>query len=189
MNKRTDGQFVRELSREQIRAKVQLHMDEISKKYRDVRDGIFVDLVKMYECMANDDIKFDFCVLEDDTNEISKNICALADPDEGVVYLKSSVYIGAVNGMTEHRHTLAHELGHLILHGNLPKNGFAKSNNRSHHYTQDSEWQADMAALEILTDHRFLRVPVTANVLSSKAGISLLSAFSRVDELRYLIKK
>jgi Zn-dependent peptidase ImmA (M78 family) len=189
MNKRTDGQCVRKLSREQIREKTQFYMDYICKKYGDVRDGIYIDLVKMYELMAYDNINFNFCVLDDDTDEISQDICALAEPDEGVVYLKSSVYSGAAEGVTEHRHTLAHELAHLILHGNLPKNGFAKSSNKKHHYTQDSEWQADMAALEILTDHRFLNTTVTADVLSKKAGIGLLTAISRVDELKYLIKK
>jgi hypothetical protein len=189
MNKRTDGQRVKKLSNDEIRKEVQLYMDHICKKYGDVRNGIYVDLVKMYEYMAFDNINFNFSVLEDDTDEISDNICALAEPDEGVIYLKQSVYNGAANGLTEHRHTLAHELGHLILHGNLPKNGFAKSLNSKHHYTEDSEWQADIAALEILTDHRFIEKPITADVLSKKAGISLLTAISRADEIRYLIKK
>ncbi|MFT4806663.1 MAG: Zn-dependent peptidase ImmA (M78 family) [Psychroserpens sp.] len=189
MNKRTDGQCVRELSRLQIRKKIQFTMDLIFTKYGDVRDGIFVDIVKIYEYLANDDIKFNFIVLKDDTDVISKNISALAVPEEGFIYLKESVYIGATEGVTSDRLTLAHELSHLILHWNVPKNGFAKSSIKSHHYTQDAEWQADMGAFDILTDHRFLNHMVTANVLSKTAGISLLNAFSRVDELKYLIKK
>lgn len=189
MNKRTDGQCVSELSRLQIRKKIQSTMDLICTKYSDVRDGIFVDIVKLYEYLAQDDIKFNFIVLDDDTEVINQNISALAVPEDGFIYLKESVYKGASEGVSKDRLTLAHELSHLILHWNVPKNGFARSSIKSHHYTQDAEWQADMGAFEILTDHRFLDGIVTATTLSKTAGISLLNAFNRVDELKYLVKK
>lgn len=73
----------------------------------------------------------------------------LTFPDEDTIRIKESVYNNACQGNGRDRYTLAHELGHLLLHKNVSII-FAKTDNNKILPYEDSEWQADTFAAELL---------------------------------------
>ena len=75
---------------------------------------------------------------------------ALTNPDAMTIILRADTYDALCNphhhGFRRARFTVAHEIGHLFLH-----EGFALARGTvQHQYYEDSEWQADMFAAELL---------------------------------------
>jgi Zn-dependent peptidase ImmA (M78 family) len=72
----------------------------------------------------------------------------LTFPDENLIQIREDVYEGACLDKGRDRMTLAHELGHLVLHSNL---GFARMEyGNSIPAYMSSEWQANAFAEELL---------------------------------------
>ena len=69
-------------------------------------------------------------------------------PATNMLIVRESVYNGACNGNGRDRFTLAHELGHFILHKNVAY-GFARGSERIASYI-DPEWQANTFASMLL---------------------------------------
>lgn len=77
-------------------------------------------------------------------------------PDKGLILIREQVYDAAANGEGRARFTLAHELGHLMMHRNI---SFARVNPLSPpKIYANSEWQADVFASHLL---------IPANLLSA----------------------
>ena len=72
---------------------------------------------------------------------------AYARPQEGLIVISEDIRVAACNGDPEARFTFAHEIGHLCLEH---KHAFAKSVIAYWSVNEDSEWQADQFAMEIL---------------------------------------
>lgn len=73
---------------------------------------------------------------------------AFTQPDEEKIIVRLDAWQGAVDKQGRDRSTLAHELGHLLLHGKV---GFArKMANSTTPPCRDSEWQAKAFAGELL---------------------------------------
>lgn len=69
-------------------------------------------------------------------------------PDKGLILLREEVYEAAAQEQGRARFTLAHELGHLIMHRNI---SFARINPQSPpKIYENSEWQADVFASHLL---------------------------------------
>ncbi|WP_157669316.1 ImmA/IrrE family metallo-endopeptidase [Chitinibacter sp. GC72] len=101
----------------------------------------------------------------------------LTYPDSGVVCIREDVYEKAVDGDPRARFTLAHELGHLVLHKNI---GLARSNsNLVMKIYENSEWQADEFAGQLLAPDHIIAKMKTAAEIAAKCGISLSSAMIR----------
>jgi len=66
----------------------------------------------------------------------------LTIPDLGILQIRQDVYLAAANGDGRARDTMAHELGHFILHRgiSLARRATKQALPRK---TEDSEWQAD----------------------------------------------
>ena len=73
---------------------------------------------------------------------------ALTFPDKKIIRVKNSVYENACNGNGRDRFTLAHEIGHLFLHQGISLGRSYEP--RAHQFFEDSEWQADTFAAEIM---------------------------------------
>lgn len=96
-----------------------------------------------------------------DTGAISMEICeihempheyAKARPALGELYVRKDTYINAANGVPRDRFTLAHELGHLILHADVtPEFAFSQTSS-NHDFREDAEWQANEFAAWFLVD-------------------------------------
>lgn len=78
-----------------------------------------------------------------------EDACAL--PDDRKIILTPRTYDGIYHGDPRARFTLAHEVGHILLH-NSEIQGLARGNRlgTSHKVYCDSEWQADTFAAEFL---------------------------------------
>ncbi|WP_037471140.1 ImmA/IrrE family metallo-endopeptidase [Shewanella waksmanii] len=93
-----------------------------------------------------------------------------------IIKCRESVYHAALNGSPRDKFTLAHELGHVLLHRNTDP-AFARAQTPSnHHYTEDAEWQANTFASELLVDSRQLEGVYSPRDIEQKFGISFESA-------------
>ncbi|MBD1572479.1 ImmA/IrrE family metallo-endopeptidase [Vibrio sp. S17_S38] len=105
---------------------------------------------------------------------------ARAFPDKNHIQVKNSVYEAACVGCGHSIFTLAHELGHLMLHKNA-KPSFARG---SHKIYEDSEWQADTFASEFLMDSRLIDENITVDLLIEKFGVTRHAAEVRLSKLK-----
>ena len=129
--------------------------------------------------------RYQFAVLEEHQMGDSHG---LTDPDQLIMLIRKDVYDGACQGVGRDRFTLAHELGHLMLHsGHRYLERIDPNAPRSiptHKKYEDSEWQADTFAAEILMPVHVVKKCATPAVLSSVAGVSYQAADVRFRVLR-----
>lgn len=92
-------------------------------------------------------------------------------PDVKKIFLRQSIYDNALLNDGFSRLTIAHELGHLVLH--KQEIGFAKGlEGSTHKIIEDSEWQANKFAQELLVDVRLLPYKPTRMALEKLFAIS-----------------
>ena len=131
-----------------------LSAQSIKDKARTVRDKFFnllpadaIDLVRILEHTLHQ-YKVTFEVRE--IHEMP-DVEGWTNPDAALVILREDVYdalCDSTNPMHNRaRFTAAHELGHLFLHEGVT---FARGALPTHKHFEDSEWQADMFAAELL---------------------------------------
>lgn len=122
------------------------------REYLDISQDCPFPIVEVIESLASDGKDLNYEIIPDSE---MKECYAKTLPDKNVILIKESVYEGACSGNTRDRFTLAHELGHLLLHGG-DSISFARSGEKIKAY-QNPEWQANTFAAELL-------VPATAIV-------------------------
>lgn len=96
-------------------------------------------------------------------------------PESHRIQIREDVYEGAANrGVGRDRQTMAHELGHYVLHSNV---GLARAfaDGTVPRYRQ-SEWQADAFAGELLMDIRQIEGCNSPADLARRFGVSLEAA-------------
>ena len=108
---------------------------------------------------------------------------AITYPNEKLLKIRESVYNGAVNDNPRDRFTLAHELGHIILHpveiiGDLK---LARTNDIIPAY-RDPEWQANTFASELLAPSNLI-VGMNTKEISERCKISLQAARIRYSDV------
>jgi Zn-dependent peptidase ImmA (M78 family) len=101
-------------------------------------------------------------------------------PDKQLIYIREDVYKAVTDGDRRAQFTLAHELGHLVMHSGLRKSQSFARNSDQHHIYEDSEWQADTFAAEFLMPYEIARTCVSPQEISDKFGVSKSAA-----EIRY----
>ena len=120
--------------------------------------------------MASESI--DLEIVED--HELPKRY-AVTYPDKNKIVLQLSVYEALCAGDKHARFTVAHELGHLIMHRNQV--AYARSKVvGGHKIYEDSEWQADVFASHFLIDSRLVSPEMAAEDISTIFGVSLPAA-------------
>lgn len=95
----------------------------------------------------------------------------LSYPQRNKIIIREDVYNSAVADNGFSRFTLAHELGHLILH----KQEFVLARNKhggEHKVYEDSEWQADKFAQELLIDSRKVKAHYGVDDIKKKFVVS-----------------
>lgn len=75
---------------------------------------------------------------------------ASTNPLHGVLSVREEVYVGATRDSPRDRFTIAHELGHLILHGPESIVFHRKENMESIKAYENPEWQANVFAAALL---------------------------------------
>lgn len=88
--------------------------------------------------------KFEFFPL--DRSVMGDTEAAMA-PDSMKMFIRQDVYEALHDGDLRARFTIAHEFGHFILHEGV---ALARGDARDHKIYEDSEWQANCFAAELL---------------------------------------
>lgn len=81
-------------------------------------------------------------------NNEDLNGCYAKTDSAGYITISVSTYEGACNGCGRSRFTIAHELGHCLLH--IGQIGFAREANQDIKVFENSEWQANEFAAQAL---------------------------------------
>lgn len=159
------GIIVDSLSLKQIR--------DFAKKIRiifGIEDDVYVDIVRVYEYILQSiEVTFeivDYASMGDKHGEtlIGRN----------VIRIREDVYDRACKGYGRDRLTMAHELGHLLLH-NMKNLSLARNANQKVAAYSDPEWQANAFAGELLAPHRFLKGK-SVDEIANSYGISISAA-------------
>lgn len=132
----------------------------------------WLDIVKVAENVLPLALKkYEFQILEDSE---MKGAHGLTFPDQGIVQIAESVYVGACKGQGRDRMTIAHELGHLMLHTNIPMARPAPG--VALRAFENSEWQANAFGGELLCPHGEVLLCSSASELVTKFGVSFDAA-------------
>ena len=96
-------------------------------------------------------------------------------PDRDYVRIREGVYIGAVSERGRDRFTIAHELGHLVLHWGIPLSRMEQPPPLT--FYESSEWQAEVFASELLMPVQQIRQSCgDANDIMYLANVSYRAA-------------
>lgn len=120
-------------------------------------------------------------------HELEEGIAAKALTAEGIILIRQDIYDRACNGDGMARFTIGHELGHIALH--RPELiGLARgtpTGRQFHKVFEDSEWQADVFAAELLMPaYTIVRECMTASEIQQVFGVSAKAAEIRINNLR-----
>lgn len=103
-------------------------------------------------------------------------------PLQFLIRVRESTYNGACNGINRDRFTLAHELGHLLMHRQDISLAQYCNKNQIAAY-EDAEWQANIFAAEILAPS-YLVKDLDEIKISELCGISQDCASHQLDNIR-----
>lgn len=107
----------------------------------------------------------------------------LTFPKQKRICVREDVYDGACNGQGRDRFTLAHELGHLILHTNVELKLARKVSQRDIPAYRSSEWQANCFAGELLMPEKWLKKCASSLVVAEQFGVSIQAAQVQLDKM------
>ncbi len=99
------------------------------------------------------------------------NAYAKYEPITQTLKVRDSVYDGAFNDNTRDRFTIAHEIGHAILHTNVTQS-YARFNQKPKAF-EDPEWQANEFAANLLLPLNDISSTDNAYHLSNKYNVSI----------------
>ncbi|OYQ75513.1 ImmA/IrrE family metallo-endopeptidase [Wohlfahrtiimonas sp. G9077] len=129
----------------------------------------FVDLEDLMEKFICNDM-LEIC-LPDDIR--LKGKYALTYPDRNKILLSESTYNAACFGDGRARFTVAHEIGHLVMH--KEQSAFARSSG-NHKIYEDAEWQADTFASSFLMDVDYCNSETQIGEVRDMFGVSWQAA-------------
>lgn len=105
------------------------------------------------------------------------------NPDEKVIYIREDVYDGAHQNKPRDRFTLCHELGHLVLHRDIPIALSRIDPLNPPAIYRNSEWQADMFASCLMMPTNLLKTYSSLGDVTTDFGVSYSAASAREHEL------
>lgn len=96
-------------------------------------------------------------------------------PNRNLIRIREDVYLGAVSGCGRDRLTIAHEIGHLLLHEDDCIALCKLAPNEKLRPFEDPEWQANAFGGELLASTYLIKGMSAADV-SEKCGVSMDAA-------------
>lgn len=144
------------------------------------QDGVkLFPIVLLYEmlCIFDDAARFE--VIED--HQMGDDD-ARTHPDRGLILLRESVYNGAARGEGRPRFTMAHELGHLVLHRGV---SFNRVNPEAPpKIFRNSEWQSDVFSSHLLMPTHLVTDYRDPEVVARDFGVSYWAAEIRLAKMK-----
>ena len=125
-------------------------------------------------------------VIEDDNDELLCNdVQAACIPDKLTIFLTEDTYENALRNDPRTRFTIFHELGHLVL-GHSKMLHRNSNMHRSTKLYEDSEWQADQFAAEIIMPLQTIinKGIASASQIETVFGVSKTAANRRYNQLQ-----
>lgn len=152
----------------------------IIRKIGKVKNGYF-DVIKFLEHTCYDILELRIEIVNDNGNELAINEYAKYIPSENCIKVRESVYDGAANGNGKDRFTLAHELGHALMHRQV---ALSRSNKTPKTY-ENPEWQANEFAANVLCPMNEIKNK-DIYIISRQYGVSLEVAKNQLNKLERL---
>ena len=123
---------------------------------------------------------FDFAVLP---IEELRDKHGETNPSDKTIRIREDVYLGAVAGNGRDRLTMAHEVGHLLFHGDGAVVLCRLGPNECLKAYEDPEWQASAFGGELLASSYLIKGMSVAEV-QKKCGVSFSAAEMQLRSLR-----
>ena len=108
---------------------------------------------------------------------------ALYLPDIKTIVVREDVYDQALEGNPRHRFTIAHEIGHAVLHNDIKKLARIDGKIPEIKAYEDPEWQANEFAGEFLAPAHLI-ANLTIEQIVEHCGVSLSVATHRYKNIR-----
>lgn len=110
---------------------------------------------------------------------------ACCNPETAVIWLPNNTYCDACNNEPRAKFTIFHELGHILLAHRRILHRNTTNNNINYKPYEDSEWQADQFAAEILMPLEEIRLfgLSTTEQIQNLFGVSFQAADNRIRKL------
>lgn len=146
------------------------------RKIFDLGEDGYVDIVKVFETLPNYGVDIEIAPVCEMNNKHGQTY-----PAQPKIVIREDIYERACEGYGRDRLTIAHEIGHLFLHG-TDKISLARVEKEYAVPTWcDPEWQANAFAGELLAPFRFIKeLPVSE--IQMRYGVSMVAA--RVQKTR-----
>lgn len=147
----------------------------IAHQYKDkfglghVRAVPIVELLEVLPKFTGEQFDYEIC----SANEFGYGVEAVTYPDHMLMRISQKVYDAACTNDGRSRFTLAHELGHLILHRNQPPS-FARATNFPIYC--DCEWQSDEFGGYFMIDDRLIHPTMTVNDIMTEFCVTRSAA-------------
>lgn len=157
------------LARKDIRA----YAKKLRKLLR-MSDVVYFDIVRVAEVffpmMFGDKYSFEILPRE----EMGHNH-GLTNPETGKIMIREDIYDGACKGEGRDRLTIAHELGHFLLHNGITLGLARVGENEKVPTYCNPEWQATAFAGELLMDADLIR-DMSVSEVAIRCGVSMDAA-------------
>ena len=153
------------LSLEQIREKASAF-----RKIFGLTENGYVDIVKVLEALQEYGVEIEIAPVHEMANKHGQTY-----PAKPKIVIREDIYERACDGYGRDRLTVAHEIGHLFLHG-TDKISLARVEKEYAVPTWcDPEWQANAFAGELLAPFRFIK-ELSISDIQAKYGVSATAA-------------
>jgi hypothetical protein len=165
-------------SRKQIRRLAEL-VRNLTEKHLGLGGPLFPIIPVVERLLPRLDPEFSLEILEE--QEMGDNH-GLTIPSQHVIKLREDVYEGACEGKGRDRLTVAHELGHYILHDDL---AFPRSMKESEIPAyRSAEWQAKCFSGELLVSAKYAGQCLDDSDAASLFGVSDVAGKYQMKKLR-----
>lgn len=139
----------------------------------------FIDIVRVLEInlpLLIPEFVFEVCAIDELGNDHGRTY-----PEQMRIQIREDVYERAILEQGRDRFTLAHELGHLVLHPSAPFTHNTTNTSNMKIY-ENSEWQADTFASAFLMPDELIKDCINIDGIVRKCKVSISAA--KVRSLR-----
>lgn len=143
------------------------------------KGGSFLDTSHLLENLL---FRADYQLHIVDERELTET-AAFTIPEKGLLVIRSDVYDGLSEDDAFARYTVVHEFSHIVLnHAITLHRGEILGN---HEWWEDSEWQANNLAAEILMPVEVIKeLGAKPILIQAECGVSSRAATNRIENLR-----
>ncbi len=156
----------------------------IIRKLLNISNDEYVDTTRTLDslCSTLENFGFNYLTVPDCSPLFEEDEEAKTDIATGTIYIKESVFIEASHKRYCRAHfTIAHEIGHFVLHRALGLISFARTSSPRKPF-EDPEWQADTFASELLMPYEECQ-NLSPKEIRRKYHVTLLAATTRYNKI------